>query len=287
MVAVETAKSFVNAWECDENGHLNVQSYYGHFDVADRHFRLIAGVDDVALGPRLSRHVRYHRELLPGDVIAVHSFRAVDAPYELAVAHELVETTSGELAATALDVYWPSHNPAALDPYGQTINPMALARGLPLIPPTVGAESAELIERGGDVTYRGVVWPSDCDADGRITDRQVIARFSDAAGHAWEHAGISKDWLDARGFGRVAVESRLCRRRSLRAGDLHHIVTQIGEVSQTTFVLWHAVYNSRTGDLVMTGEVVALVMDKASRKAVALPEEKRTGLLRLSAASRN
>ncbi|MEZ5841274.1 MAG: thioesterase family protein [Hyphomicrobiales bacterium] len=274
MTRVETARNYVNTWECDENDHLNVQSYFGHFDAADAHFRAITGLDATLLGPRAQRHVRYMRELRVGEILNVRSYRASDAPYSLAIAHELFETATGELSATAIDVYWPSHHPAVIDAYTASIDGRALPRGLPVELPALMASEKALLERGGEVSHRGLVGPGDCDWQGRMTERQMIGRFSDAAGHAWEQAGLTRAWLQENGCGRVAVELRLAMRSAPRPGDLIHIVTQVVDLGSTAFVLRHAVFDSRTKAIVATGEVVSLVMDLDARKAVRLPEDR-------------
>ena len=274
MTRTETAKNYVNTWECDENDHLNVQSYFGHFDAADAHFRAITGLHEALLGPRSQRHVRYMRELRVGEILNVISYRASDAPYPLTIAHELYETATGELSATALDVYFPSHHPEIVDAFTAATDPRAMPRGLPVALPDLATDEAQLLARGGEVSHRGLVLPGDCGADGRITERQMVGRFSDAAGHAWEQAGLTRAWLQENGCGRVAVELRLSMRAAPKAGDLIHVVTQVVELGRTTFVLRHGVFDSHTKALVATGEVVSLVMDLTARKAVRLPDDR-------------
>ncbi|MEP2436118.1 MAG: thioesterase family protein, partial [Roseibium sp.] len=103
MNAQDTLFSFVNRWECDENDHLNVQFYFSRFEEADRQFQLLSGLSDAVVGARRVRHVRYHKELRTGDLIAVKSFIAFDGPHMLTVVHELRNSGTGDLAATAID----------------------------------------------------------------------------------------------------------------------------------------------------------------------------------------
>ncbi|MCC2112198.1 MAG: thioesterase, partial [Hyphomicrobiales bacterium] len=108
MPAIETARNFVNTWDCDENNHLNVQSYVGEFAVAEAQFRAAAGIAADALGLRRVRHVRYHRELVAGDYIDVESHFVVGGPHPAAIVHVMTEHTTGDLAATAIDGYAPA-----------------------------------------------------------------------------------------------------------------------------------------------------------------------------------
>lgn len=74
MALVESLKSFVNRWECDENDHMNVQFYWTKFQTAALHFRLAAGLDDLPETARSSRHVRYHSEVHAADPLVVRSY---------------------------------------------------------------------------------------------------------------------------------------------------------------------------------------------------------------------
>ena len=112
MSTEETLFSFVNRWECDENDHLNVQFYFSRFEEADRQFQLISGLSEALVGARRVRHVRYHKELRTGDLVTVRSAIAFDGPHMLSVVHEMYNTTSGALAATAIDGYEPNANSA-------------------------------------------------------------------------------------------------------------------------------------------------------------------------------
>lgn len=103
MASLETLLSFVNTWECDENDHLNVQFYFSKFEEADRQFRMLTGFSEALVGARRVRHVRYHAELVAASLITVKSYVAFDGPHMLSVVHEMIEGSTGEICATAID----------------------------------------------------------------------------------------------------------------------------------------------------------------------------------------
>ena len=280
MAPVETAKNFVNTWDCDENNHLNVQSYIAEFAVAEQHFRARAGLGAAALGPRLTRHIRYHRELVAGDYVAIRSRACRHAPFGFAIVHEMIEGTTGDLAATAIDAYQPV---GSLDLAGELCGAMpeaALPRGLDAQPERFDIGTDLLLAHGGLVTYRGMVRPAECDADGFQEDRYIVARISNSAGYAWDHAGITRQWLDAHHCGRVAVELKISYRKAPRAGDLIHNVSTVTGYSGTTFRLRHHLFDSRRDRLVAIADVVHLVMHLDTRRAVPLDEERKQVLAR-------
>ncbi len=273
MPAIETARSFVNTWDCDENNHLNVQAYVGAFAVAAAQFRAAAGISADALGIRRLRHVRYHRELVVGDYIDVASHAVIGAADTAAIVHVMTERSTGELAATAIDRYAPAPGFALDARFVGEMPEAALPRGLDAAPVAVTAGTDHLLAHGGAVTHRGLILPAECDAAGALFDRHYVARFSDSAGHAWDHAGITRQWLDAHHCGRVAVEMKISFHHPPIAGDLVHIVSTVTGYSRTTFLLRHTLFDSRTDRVFAVADIVHLVMHLDTRRAVPLDAE--------------
>lgn len=258
----ESLVSSVNSWDCDENDHLNVQGYFGLFDAAARHFHLITGEGDAMGSGHVVRHVRYHSELRPAEPIKVESFIA-DGPFPGTIVHRMIALKDNRLTATAIDGH-ETHSPGA-----SPIPDEALPRG-------VATGAAALVRPDPahtTVTNRGIVSPSECGPDGRITDRFFIARFSDAAPHIWDYAGLTTTWLNDHDYGRVAVEIRLTPGDRLKTGDLVVVESGLTAIGNRTFSLRHTVIEPKTGKIAAIGDAVVLAMDLKTRKAVAIPDE--------------
>lgn len=265
MPELETLRSFVNTWECDENDHLNVQFYFDRFDTADQHYRLIAGIGADALGARKVRHLRFHSELHAATPLTVHSRAARGGPHPASVVHAMRRSGDGTLAATALDGYDRGLGVLAVD--AGEVDEVSMPRGLE-------GPAADLAEPpGGRVTYRGLVWPSDCGADGTLSDRGYVSCFTDGAAHTWDMAGLTAEWLNTHGLGRVAVEMKLTYGVAPVAGDLLVQKSKLAFVRGRTFGLHHCLIRANTGEVAAIGDVVALVMDLSERRAVELPAE--------------
>ncbi|MDN2566679.1 thioesterase family protein [Aquibium sp. A9E412] len=263
----ESHRSFVNTWECDENEHMNVQFYFKRFDEAARFFELDSGHGRADLALPRDRHVRYHAELHAGALTVVRSAAIEGGPLDGRVVHLMEDAETGRLAATALD--WSSgalhrHTVAADEaeaalPRGLPADPLA-----PLAPDTV-------LAMGGLLSHRSIVMPGECDRRGRLAEQGHIGRFSDAAAHAWSHAGVTAGWLREHGRGRVAVEMKITHHLPAAAGEPLTLHSAVERASDRTVILHHMIRRARDGAAVASGAAVALILDLKTRRATTLP----------------
>lgn len=265
---LETHRSFVNTWECDENAHMNVQFYLKRFDEAARIFLLL---DGKARGtPELprDRHIRYHAELHAGATTVVHSAMIDDGPLAGRLAHFLLNGETGRISATCLD-----DGPAT-----DARHKISAAEAAAAIPRTATADRftaippSQLLAMGGAVSHRSMVLSAECSADGPMAEQGYVARLSDAAPFAWGLAGIGVEWLDAHGFGRVAVEMKITRHGLARAGEALVLYSAATRASGKTVTLRHEMLRMPGLEPIASAEVIALVLDLSTRRPVDLPQ---------------
>lgn len=289
MAAIETVRTVVNTWECDENAHLNVQFYFAHFDTAGRQFAAICGFEPGDLGRRTVRHVRYHKELRVAELVQVVSAAVPDGPHPVTIVHRMFDPLSGALMATALDGYAPEagtgFDPAALPAIEMPGE--ALPRSFAAAPLTAAPDAETLLAAGGGVTFRGALLPRDGDIGGDALDQSYISCVTNGAPYAWEHGGLTARWLAEQGFGRVAVEMKLSYLSGLSVGDPVHMVTVFTGVSSKAFTFNHYLYETRSGRPAAVAEVAGLAMDHATRRAVPLPAVTRDRIQSLADAARD
>jgi acyl-CoA thioester hydrolase len=270
MSSIETLKSYVNTWECDENDHLNVQFYFRFFEDAAGHFQVLAGVPAADRREPLVRHVRYHAELRFNAGVRVESFGVGDRQ----IVHLLYETTNGRLSATSLETYEdpPESFSAALRRHSADLPEAAMPRSVDAAPvyPVAGGGPAP-----GYPTLGGRIRANQCRPDGSVFDSAIIGFNSDAAAHFWTPTGIDREWLEERNFGRVAVEMKLTRTGPLAFGDLVHVVSRPIAVARSTLTFENLFIKSDTGEAAAIAQVTALMMNLETRRAAPLPEEKR------------
>ena len=265
---IETHRSFVNTWECDENAHMNVQFYFKRFDEAARFFALAHGGDHLAGLPPV-RHVRYHSELAAAQSTVIRSGIIGTGPLAGWVMHRMEEATTGRLAATAVEGPGAPVSDALADE----------AETLPALPRSIdpnlrpGKNEAEMLAAGGLVAHRCIVTQGECDAKGRLTQQFHIARFTDGAPHLWDQSGISTNWLMQNGLGRVAVEMQIRHHNTAMAGDALILVSRTEAGKGKTIRLHHEIIRATDKAPIASGEVVGLVMDLKTRKSVRLEPE--------------
>ncbi len=106
MEPLLTYKGTVYPWHCDEMGHMNVMWYVGKFDEATRHFFHALGLTSAFLRENkrgmaaVEQTIQYKRELLAGDIVAVHSVLLEINDKSVRFHHEMRKADTGEVAAT-------------------------------------------------------------------------------------------------------------------------------------------------------------------------------------------
>lgn len=265
--ALETHRSFVNTWECDENQHMNVQFYSRRFEEARRVFGLLTTGRDAST-PVRDRHIRYHAELHAGATTVTRSAVIADGAFAGGIVHMLHHSETGVLSATALEQA--DIATGGQHAIGQDAARQALPRGIGAEPLTA-LPVGKLVELGGLAANFSVIGPCDCDAAGRLTERALVGRFSNGAPHAWKASGVDVNWLLSRNLGRVAVEMKITRHADAKPGDVLALYSAPVACSGKTVTLHHELVKLATGEPVASGKVVALILDLTTRRPTELP----------------
>ena len=133
------------------------------------------------------------------------------------------------------------------------------------------------------VTYRGTVYPSQCDHMGHMNVMWYVGTFDEASWQFLATIGFTPSRLRAEGRGLAAVEQHIEYKRELHAGDVVTIRTELLEVRDKTIRFVHEMRNDDTGEIAATTVLVGVHLDMASRKACRLPADVRErAILRLA-----
>lgn len=273
MTRLQTLKSYVNTWNCDENDHLNVQFYFQFFEDAGDHFQALAGVPRAERRRPDLRHVRYHSELRVNEAVHIETHGVGDRQ----AVHLLYETISGRLSATCLETYAdpPAALAGALAQYAGDLPETASPRSLDLAAAKAGDGASP---PGSVLALRTRVRAQHCDADGRAFDSAFVGFNSDAAAHFWDVVGFNRPWLDARTLGRVAVEMKFSPTGRAAFGDLLHVVSRPFAVARSTITFENRFVLTDTGEVAAIIHVTALTMNLTTRRAEPLPEDMRANI---------
>ncbi len=282
---IETYRGYVNTWECDDVGHMNVQFYLSKLDNALEQLRHSLGhgparaaQSGIALRPQWD-HVHFLREVHVSTTLAIQCGVLEADDQGITVYSELQDCVSNSVSAamtTRLDAV--SRQDWSTAPLPATVQ--TAAQGLRVALPDYAAPksvsdtraleglSLDIVRaRGFFPIHHGVIHPADCNAHGWMLQGRYTARISDGAAHIWNAAGMDRQYLAERGYGVAVVESRQHYIRPVAAGTLVSIYSGVRGVSKRTASFAHMIFDTESGEPLARSEVTALLLDMSARRA--------------------
>ncbi len=284
---IELWRGCVNAWECDELGHLNVRFYLARLSEAVANLAEAAGLNPIqrpdataTLVPR-DIHVRFLAEAHPGAPLFIEGgLLEVDACTATGI-FIMRHSGTGKPAAsfrvvlghaapeTAIDFPWPARFLAQAENLKVTLPDFAAPRGLELDDKTVIASPERADALDLQTIGRGRLGPAEMDAFGWMRSEFLLGRVSDSVTNF--AAAFPEEWAQYTGESRENIASALleCRikpRRWPRCGDGYVIRSGLKSVSPKVRNIVHWVLEPATGRVWWTMEGVAAPMDLSARK---------------------
>jgi acyl-CoA thioester hydrolase len=125
------------------------------------------------------------------------------------------------------------------------------------------------------VTYRGAVYPSQCDHMGHMNVAWYVSKFDEATWQLFAAIGLTRTRLHEDGRGMAGVEQHIEYERELFAGDVVTVTSSILEVRDKVLRFAHEMKNDATGEVAAKTTLVAVHLDAGKRKACALPDDVR------------
>lgn len=286
----ELYKGSVNAWECDDGGHLNVRFQFeraaiglgllAHALEAPRAFTRTA---QATLVP-LQAHARFLREARAGAPLAMrggvlgfsecearvcldmrHGDNTPATAFTLKLAHASTRDFTAfpwslrtRAAAERLACVAPAHAlPRSLDP-GRAAPKACLSRAH---------------DRKGERIGATFVTPDQCDAFGRLRAEHFFGRVSDSVPNflsEWRAELVRE--TAARGATAIpagaVTEARIDFHEWPRPGDLIEVHSAIVEVGEKVMRLCHWLLDPDSGQAWATIQVIALTFDVTTRKTL-------------------
>ena len=131
------------------------------------------------------------------------------------------------------------------------------------------------------ITYRGVVYPWQCDHMGHMNVMFYVGKFDEATWQLLSAIGLSRSRLSREGTGMAAVEQHIEYKRELQSGDLITIRSTVLETKEKTIRFRHEMMNDETGELAASTILVGVHFDLTARKARPLPDDVRELAIRM------
>lgn len=123
------------------------------------------------------------------------------------------------------------------------------------------------------VTYRGVVYPWQCDQVGHMNVMWYVGKFDEASWQFFAQFGITGSYLEERKRGMGAVDQRISYKREQRAGAVVSIRSGCLGVREKVIRFYHEMRNDISGEVAATTTLTAVHFDSELRKACPIPGE--------------
>ena len=128
------------------------------------------------------------------------------------------------------------------------------------------------------LTYKGAVMTWECDSNNHMNVMYYINKFENGGRNYSLELGLTPFMNDEVGV--VVVEQTIQYFKEVFEDDLLFIESSVEKVSNKTITIIHEMYNGFSKEKVSEMKVVIVMFDKINRKAMALPEEVRSKLLK-------
>lgn len=132
-------------------------------------------------------------------------------------------------------------------------------------------------------TYRGTVFPWECDVNGHMNVRFYVGKFDEGTWQFMAQIGASRDELKRRNCGPMAVSQNIAYKRELMPGDTVAVHSSVSALGKTSCRFRHVMTDTATGEVAAEMEIVGVFVDLARRKPMPLWPELRAKAERLVA----
>jgi len=123
------------------------------------------------------------------------------------------------------------------------------------------------------ITYRGTVYPWQCDHVGHMNVMWYAGKFDEATWQYFATFGLTPSFLREQGRGMAAVQQNITYKRELRPGDVVTIRSGVLEIREKAIRFFHEMRNDETGEIAATTEMSAVHLDTVRRKSCPFPEQ--------------
>ena len=125
------------------------------------------------------------------------------------------------------------------------------------------------------LTYRGAVYPWQCDHIGHMNVMWYVGKFDEATWHLFAQIGLTPSYLRESGRGMAAVQQNISYKRELLAGDIVEIRSRILELRDKVLRFAHDMINVESGETAASCELTGVYLDRAARRSIAFEDKVR------------
>lgn len=134
-------------------------------------------------------------------------------------------------------------------------------------------------------TYRGAVFPWECDWNGHMNVRFYVGKFDEGTWQFMAQIGATRAELQRRNCGAMAVSQNIAYKRELVPGDTVAVQTSVQALGTTSCRFRHVMIETGSGAVAAEMDLVGVFVDLSSRKPMPIWPELRAGAAALLAAA--
>jgi acyl-CoA thioester hydrolase len=125
------------------------------------------------------------------------------------------------------------------------------------------------------LTYRGIVYPWQCDHMGHMNVMWYVSKFDEATWQLLATIGLTPSYLRRHQRALAAVHQEITYKRELRPGDLVTIRSGLLEIREKVVRFFHEMVNEETGEIAAVAVLTGVHMDARAHTTCPFPEEVR------------
>jgi acyl-CoA thioester hydrolase len=127
-----------------------------------------------------------------------------------------------------------------------------------------------------EATYRGAVYPWQCDHVGHMNIMWYVGKFDEANWNMFARLGLTPSYLRQSGRGMAGVQQNISYKRELFAGDIVEVRSRLLELREKSIRFLHEMRNAETGEIAATCEITAVHLDRQAHKSMPFEDAVRT-----------
>ncbi len=127
----------------------------------------------------------------------------------------------------------------------------------------------------GEITYRGTIYPWQCDHVGHMNVMWYVGKFDEATWHLFNAIGLTPTFLRDNHRGMAAVQQNIAYKREMMAGDIVEIESAILEMREKVIRFSHRMLNAENREVAAECELTAVHLDRKIRKSIPFPDNVR------------
>lgn len=135
----------------------------------------------------------------------------------------------------------------------------------------IRGDERDWVIRPGDVSFRGVVFPWECDSMGHLNNKHYLGLFEQAAWHVFLALGYRQEMAVREHIGLADVHQTIAFRRELRAGQLIVVRSWLKRVGDKSLTVLHEMFDAVNRTPVASLTSVTAFFDMRVRRSMPIP----------------